>query len=75
MRKHSNVELPVEITQLPVQQLQEIKQQLDRELEHLTNSFQSLRTAQSKFRDCIKSIKTGVNEDALGTINLLLDVF
>ena len=51
----------VEITSLPVPQLQELKQQLDRELEHLTTSFQSLRTAQSKFSDCIKSIAQGVN--------------
>jgi prefoldin alpha subunit len=51
----------VEITSLPVPQLNELKTQLDRELEHLTSSFQSLRTAQSKFRDCIKSIAQGVN--------------
>lgn len=51
----------VEITSLPVPQLQELKTQLDRELEHLTTSFQSLRTAQSKFRDCLKSISLGVN--------------
>lgn len=38
-----------------------MKSQLDRELEHLTTSFQSLRTAQSKFRDCLKSISQGVN--------------
>lgn len=44
------------MTQLPVPQLQELKTQLDRELEHLTTSFQSLRTAQSKFRDCIISL-------------------
>ncbi|PVI08525.1 c-myc binding protein [Periconia macrospinosa] len=51
----------IEITSLPVPQLQELKQQLDRELEHLTTSFQSLRTAQSKFSDCLKSIAQGVN--------------
>ena len=48
------------MTQLPVPQLQELKTQLDRELEHLTTSFQSLRTAQSKFRDCLNSISTGL---------------
>ncbi|KAF2255884.1 Prefoldin-domain-containing protein [Trematosphaeria pertusa] len=51
----------IEITSLPVPQLQELKTQLDRELEHLTTSFQSLRTAQSKFRDCLKSISQGIN--------------
>ncbi|KAH7130641.1 Prefoldin subunit-domain-containing protein [Dendryphion nanum] len=51
----------IDLSTLPIPQLQELKTQLDRELEHLTTSFQSLRTAQSKFRDCITSIKTGVN--------------
>ncbi|KAF2196847.1 Prefoldin alpha subunit [Delitschia confertaspora ATCC 74209] len=51
----------IDLTQLPTPQLQEIKSQLDRELEHLTTSFQSLRTAQSKFRDCLKSIAQGVS--------------
>ncbi|KAF2189740.1 Prefoldin alpha subunit [Zopfia rhizophila CBS 207.26] len=51
----------IEISSLPIPQLQELKSQLDRELEHLTTSFQSLRTAQSKFRDCLKSISQGVN--------------
>ncbi|KAF2472161.1 Prefoldin-domain-containing protein [Lindgomyces ingoldianus] len=51
----------IEITSLPISQLQELKSQLDRELEHLNTSFQSLRIAQSKFRDCLKSISQGVN--------------
>ncbi|KAI4625254.1 uncharacterized protein J4E87_005100 [Alternaria ethzedia] len=50
----------VEITSLPVPRLQELKTQLDAELTHLSNSFQSLRTAQSKFRDCLNSISTGL---------------
>ena len=54
------------VSSLPVPQLQELKSQLDRELEHLTTSFQSLRTAQSKFRDCLKSISQGVNEGTAG---------
>jgi prefoldin alpha subunit len=48
-----------------------LKTQLDRELEHLTTSFQSLRTAQSKFRDCLKSISSGVNADTAGKPLLL----
>ncbi|KAJ8108104.1 hypothetical protein OPT61_g8404 [Boeremia exigua] len=51
----------IDVTQLPVPQLQELKTQLDRELEHLTTSFQSLRTAQAKFRDCLTSIATGIS--------------
>ncbi|KAF2018999.1 Prefoldin alpha subunit [Aaosphaeria arxii CBS 175.79] len=56
----------IQLDALPVAQLQEIKTQLDRELEHLSNSFQSLRTAQSKFRDCLSSIKNGINESVSG---------
>ncbi|OCL01512.1 Prefoldin alpha subunit [Glonium stellatum] len=51
----------IELTSLTAQQLTQLKKQLDTELEHLTTSFQSLRTAQSKFRDCLKSISTGLN--------------
>lgn len=50
----------VKLTDLPVQQLSQIKKQLDEEISHLTNSFQSLRAAQIKFRDCLKSISTGL---------------
>jgi prefoldin alpha subunit len=50
----------VDLTSLPVPQLQELKTQLDAELTHLSNSFQSLRTAQSKFRDCLLSISNGL---------------
>jgi prefoldin alpha subunit len=52
----------VDLAQLPVPQLQELKTQLDAELTHLSNSFQSLRTAQSKFRDCLTSIAKGISE-------------
>ncbi|KAF2267032.1 Prefoldin alpha subunit [Lojkania enalia] len=48
----------IDLSTLPVPQLQELKSQLDRELTHLTNSFTSLRTAQSKFRDCISSLSS-----------------
>ncbi|KAF2706850.1 Prefoldin alpha subunit [Pleomassaria siparia CBS 279.74] len=61
----------IEITSLPIPQLQELKTQLDRELEHLTTSFQSLRTAQAKFRDCLLSISSGVNADTAGKPLLL----
>jgi prefoldin alpha subunit len=50
----------VKLTDLPVQQLSQIKKQLDEEISHLTNSFQSLRAAQVKFRDCLKSISNGL---------------
>jgi prefoldin alpha subunit len=43
-----------------VQQLSQVKKQLDEETQHLTNSYAQLRSAQSKFRDCIASIVAGV---------------
>ncbi|KAK7511695.1 Prefoldin [Phyllosticta citriasiana] len=51
----------VDLASLSVQQLSQLKKQLDTELEHLTGSFQSLRGAQTRFRDCLKSINTGVS--------------
>ncbi|KAK5121001.1 hypothetical protein LTR85_005785 [Meristemomyces frigidus] len=48
------------------QQGQQIKKQLDEEVQHLTNSYQNLRTAQQKFRDCIASVKDGVAESVKG---------
>ena len=33
-----------------------MKKQLDDELTHLTTSYQNLRTAQNRFRDCLRSI-------------------
>ncbi|KAI9790243.1 MAG: subunit of tubulin prefoldin [Peltula sp. TS41687] len=47
----------VDITNLTPTQLHGLKKQLDDELEHLTTSFARLRTAQAKFRECIKSIQ------------------
>ncbi|KAF2272099.1 c-myc binding protein [Westerdykella ornata] len=55
----------IDLSTLPLPQLQDLKTQLDRELEHLTTSFQSLRTAQSKFRDCLTSLSTGVTPASL----------
>ncbi|KAL8953066.1 MAG: hypothetical protein Q9222_001059 [Ikaeria aurantiellina] len=51
---------PINLSSLPAQQLTSIKNQLTQELQHLTNSFTQLRAAQAKFRDCIKSIRDGV---------------
>ncbi|KAH7028368.1 Prefoldin [Macrophomina phaseolina] len=55
---------------LSVPQLSQLKKQLDSELEHLTNSFQSLRSAQNRFRDCLKSINTGLTSGSTGTCPL-----
>jgi prefoldin alpha subunit len=50
------IHISVDLAQLPIPQLRDLKTQLDAELTHLSTSFQSLRTAQSKFRDCIASL-------------------
>jgi prefoldin alpha subunit len=47
-----------------VQQLSQLKKQLDDELTHLSTSFQSLRAAQAKFKDCLKSLSTGLGPAA-----------
>lgn len=41
-------------------QLRALQSRLTSELEHLTTSHAKLRAAQSKFRDCIRSINDGV---------------
>ncbi|KAL7274166.1 subunit of tubulin prefoldin [Rhizina undulata] len=56
----------VDLTTLSVDNLAAVKKQLDDELEHLTTSFTKLRAAQTKFRECIKSVKTGVRPEILG---------
>ncbi|KAF2145720.1 uncharacterized protein K452DRAFT_264996 [Aplosporella prunicola CBS 121167] len=50
----------VDLATLSAPQLSQLKKQLDSELEHLTSSFQSLRSAQARFRDCLKSISGGL---------------
>lgn len=41
-------------------QLRSLQSRLSSELDHLTNSHAKLRAAQSKFRDCVRSINDGV---------------
>lgn len=43
-----------------MQQLSQVKKQLDDEVQHLTNSYSQLRAALQKFRDCIASVVAGV---------------
>lgn len=50
----------IRLENLSLQQLSQVKKQLDDELEHLTTSFSQLRVAQQKFRECIRSIEAGV---------------
>jgi prefoldin alpha subunit len=56
----------VNLDALSVQQLSQIKKQFDDEVTHLTNSYQNLRVAQQKFKDCVLSVKDGVAGSAQG---------
>ncbi|KAL4778846.1 Prefoldin [Aspergillus varians] len=50
----------VNLSSLSSQQLRSLQTQLSTELEHLTSSHSKLRAAQSRFRDCVRSINDGV---------------
>ncbi|KAK5712887.1 subunit of tubulin prefoldin [Elasticomyces elasticus] len=54
----------IDLGALSTQQLSQVKKQLDDEVQHLSNSYQNLRVAQQKFRECVVSIKQGVAESA-----------
>ncbi|KAL1916208.1 uncharacterized protein VTP21DRAFT_5825 [Calcarisporiella thermophila] len=54
----------VDVSELPLPQLQQIKTQLEEELSHLTNSYAQLRSAQAKFVDCGESVKMLSQSDA-----------
>jgi prefoldin alpha subunit len=56
----------VKLTDLPVPQLSQLKKQFDDELSNLTSSFQSLRQAQAKFKDCLLSLQKGVKAENEG---------
>jgi len=47
---------PVDVTELNVAQLQDVRKQLEQELQHLTASYGQLKAAQARFRTCIESI-------------------
>ncbi|CAD6446475.1 7b349dae-8bd4-4870-81c6-e477dae166ca [Sclerotinia trifoliorum] len=56
----------IDLTTLTTPQLTQVKKQLDDELEHLTSSFQQLRAAQNKFRECLRCIGVGVGKEVEG---------
>jgi len=56
----------VDLAQLDVQQLSQVKKQFDDEVQHLSNSYQNLKLAQQKFRDCVVSVKDGVADSVKG---------
>ena len=62
----------IDVSTLPLQQLSQLQSRISSELEHLSTSYQRLRAAQSRFRDCIRSIKDGVESKSTGTSMALL---
>ncbi|KAI8919623.1 putative prefoldin subunit 5, partial [Entophlyctis helioformis] len=48
---------PIKLEELPLQQLQAVRQQIEEEMQVLTQSFAQLRQAQAKFNEGIESLK------------------
>ncbi|KAH6703359.1 prefoldin [Verticillium dahliae] len=48
----------VNLSTLDVQQLGQVKKQIEEELEHLTQSFAQLHAVQGKFKECQRIVKT-----------------
>ncbi|KAJ3274793.1 subunit of tubulin prefoldin [Terramyces sp. JEL0728] len=48
----------INLHELPLPQLQAVRQQIEEELQVLTNSFAKLKQAQSKFSESIESLKS-----------------
>ncbi|KAH7912116.1 Prefoldin subunit-domain-containing protein [Hygrophoropsis aurantiaca] len=46
----------INIADLDIQQLADVRRQLEEELNHLTNSFAQLKQAQAKFKSCIENV-------------------
>ncbi|KHJ33095.1 putative prefoldin subunit domain containing protein [Erysiphe necator] len=61
MSLSNDTQTSIELENLSLQQLSQVKKQLDDELDHLTNSFSQLRGAQTKFQECARSIENGVS--------------
>ncbi|KAH7925743.1 Prefoldin alpha subunit [Leucogyrophana mollusca] len=46
----------INVADLDIQQLADVRRQLEEELNHLTNSFAQLKQAQAKFKSCIENV-------------------
>ncbi|KAG1177489.1 hypothetical protein G6F70_000431 [Rhizopus microsporus] len=68
----------VNITDLDLPSLQQVKTQLEEELNHLTQSYSKLKTVQGRFADCadsVNSLKTEKSEGKLSDVNkVIVDV-
>ncbi|ORY07870.1 Prefoldin-domain-containing protein [Basidiobolus meristosporus CBS 931.73] len=58
----------VDLEDLPLQSLQQVKSQLEEELSQLTSSYSQLKQAQSTFRDCKECVETLKPENSGKTI-------
>ncbi|KAI9341558.1 Prefoldin-domain-containing protein [Zopfochytrium polystomum] len=47
---------PINIAELPLPQLQAVKQQMEEDIQHLTSSYAQLKQAQAKFGDSLESL-------------------
>ncbi|KAF7298360.1 hypothetical protein MKEN_01360600 [Mycena kentingensis (nom. inval.)] len=47
----------INVTDLDIPQLADVRRQLEEELNHLTNSFGQLKQAQTKFKSCVENVK------------------
>ncbi|CAG8569428.1 6015_t:CDS:2 [Racocetra fulgida] len=67
----------IELGDLDLPQLAEVKKQLEEELNHLTNSFGKLKQAQTRFQDCIdnlQNIKAKKSGELSETDKVIVDV-
>ncbi|TFK68935.1 Prefoldin alpha subunit, partial [Pluteus cervinus] len=58
----------INVADLDVAQLSDVRRQLEEELSHLTNSFAQLKQAQSKFKACIDNVREVKQENTNKTI-------
>ncbi|PAV18190.1 Prefoldin alpha subunit [Pyrrhoderma noxium] len=58
----------INVADLDIPQLRDVRRQLEEELSHLTNSFQQLKTAQARFRACLDNVSEIKPDNADRTI-------
>ena len=57
----------VNIDSLDIQQLSQVKKQIEEEIEHLGSSFAQLHSAQAKFKECLTCVQA--RSDSSGGMN------
>ncbi|KAG1181813.1 hypothetical protein G6F35_015786 [Rhizopus arrhizus] len=59
----------VNITDLDLPSLQQVKSQLEEELNHLTQSYSKLKAVQGRFTDCAESVNSLKQEKSEGKLS------